>query len=316
MEIMETRSQGYLTVVDHESGRSYVVPQGASEDVGEGTTDDSTVSGVVDQGVQSDSGAGESQQGESGQGFLEPYLKDLPEDQRGIVEPILERYRQEQDANVNRRFSQLQEETRTATMLHQALVEDPLRTLDWIADRLKEERGLDARAELLRMWNQAQQEIQESPESDENKPLTQADIDRILQEREEQRIQQERQLQFERQQAQKMQATVNGWIDTAAKTFNLPLDDSNDEDPIRAVIIMEANKLHENNVATGQAAIEMATEAIAKRLRATSNGSSGESQHPKVASGGTAPPAKEIDVTNRAERRARMLELLTPPPTH
>ena len=292
-------SQGLSFVTDPSTGKRYPVPQGASDD-GEGT-------------VQSDEGNVQSDS--SGQGFLDKYLADVPEDQRSVVAPVLEKYRADNDAQVNRKLESIREETKVATAIHQSLLQDPLNTLNWIADRLQEEQGIDARAELMRRWEAAvdsgqvqELENQTSNETDPDKPLTQSDIDKILEDREQRRLQQQHQEELGRQQAEEQHKTINTWIDTSAKSVGLELDDSNGEDPLRPIIIMKANELHESGTAKGQAAIELATEAIAKRFGKVKSGSGSE---PKVAEGGTTPPAKDFDVTNAKQRKARMLEHFT-----
>jgi len=279
-----------------------------AEGAGEGT-----VPPTEGEEVQSGDPAPVTQQDNTGQGFIDPYLKDLPEDQRGQVAPVLEKFRQDQDANFNRRFEQLQEESRIPSMIHQALIDDPVTTLNWVADRMLEEKGIDVRKELLTKWGETQsQEPQgqgQQVQSEEGKALTAEDVERILTEREQQAQQKSQQADSQQQQIQQQQKTVNGWIDTASKNLSLPLDDSQGEDPLRAVIIMQANQLHESGVAKGQAAVEMAVEAISKRFGGKSNGSS-EAQ-PKVAEGGSPPPAENINFGDRDQRRARMAELFT-----
>lgn len=304
MDNMETVGQGHLYVTDEETGRRYVIPQGGSDgevsvsDGGEGT-------------VQGAETPPSSNEGSDTSGFLDPYLSELPEDQREIVRPVMEKFRKEQDAKVNQRFEQLREEARIPTMIHQALIQDPLTTLGWIADRIQEEQGLDVRQELLQRWQQGMEqtmgnEVQSQGQGQETQALTAEDVERILQEREEQRQQTELQRQQEQAQFQEQQKTLNGWIDSAAKSNSLSLDDSNGEDPLRAVIIMQANQLHESGVAKGQAAVEMATEAIAKRFGKVTKTPEDAA---KVAEGGSAPPSKPIDISDAKQRRARMAEL-------
>ena len=304
MNSKDKMSQGQYSVTDPETGRSYIIPRGGAED-GDGDA------GTVQNGNEG------AQSGNSGQGFLEKYLADVPEDQRSVVEPVLEKYRADNDARVNKRFEELREETKVATAIHQSLLQDPINTLNWVADRLKEEQGIDARAELMNRWKEAvdsgqvpNPEDDPSNQQDPNKPLTQADIDKILEEREQQRLNQQKQEELSRQQAEEQHKTITGWIDGAAKSVGLELDDSQGEDPLRPVIIMKANELHESGVAKGQAAVELATESIAKRFGKSRGENKGGSE-PKVATGGTTPPASDFDVTDSVQRKARMLEHFT-----
>lgn len=319
-----------LTYVTDEDGRTYAIPAGGSGNEAppaqEGS--ESTVPGEGGEGVQSTEGGQEppAQPGvadspQGGQGFLEPYLRDVPEDQRPVVEPVLEKMRQEQDRNFNQRFEQLQQETEIPVKIHQALIEDPEQTLDWIADRLQEERGVNVREALLRRWNQSQETPPQSGQGEESqlgqegedKPLTQADVDRILEQREQEREQERVRQETQQQQYQKQAETVNSWVNDAAKQFSLSLDDSNGEDPLRPVIIMQANDLHSRGVAKGKAAVEMAVETVAKRFGKLNQGNNSGGQQPTVADGGTPPPAENFDVSDSKQRRARMAELFTPP---
>lgn len=329
MEIENTGGQGLPTITDPVTGRTYPIIAGGSDagaavsDGGEGTVlGDGGEGAPAGEPAPTEGGQNtpEGDAGSSGQGFLEPYLNDVPEDQRAVVEPVLERYRQEQDARFNKRFEQLQEDARIPTTIYQSLLQDPVQTLNWIADRMQEERGLDIRSTLVDQWGnpvpQGEEGQPSQPEGEQgDKPLTQADIDRILEERENKRQQEQRQQQFEQQQIQKQQETVNNWIDDAAQKASLPLDDTNGEDPLRAVIIMQANQFHESGVARGQAAIDMAVESVAKRFGTVNqNGNQGAgSPQPRVADGGTPPPAKDIDVSDPAQRKARMEELFSSP---
>lgn len=329
MKTDETRGQGLTFVTCDTTGKTYPVPAGGS-DSGVSVGNAGTVSGEGE-GVQSTEGgqeppaqeptgdgAGVADQTQEGQGFLEPYLKDVPEDQRPVVEPILEKYRQEQDRNFNQRFEQLRDETHIPVQIHQALVQDPENTINWIADKMLEERGIDVRQQLLSRWaegqegsGQGQQQVQ-SEENDPNRPLTQAELDKILEERENQKQQELRQQQFQQQQYETQQKTVNSWVDDAAKSYNLPLDDSQGTDPLRSTIIMQANDLHEKGVAKGKAAVELAVESISKRFQTTGNNAGNQGTNPRVADGGTPPPAENIDVSDTKQRRARMEELFSP----
>ena len=332
MKTGETRGQG-LTFATDEFGRLWPIPAGGSsmtppptqesvsEDEGTVSEESQEVqSGEESQETQSSEPTGEeTQTGEvddpSGQGFLEPYLKDVPEDQREIVEPVLEKFRQEQDRNFNQRFEQIRAETEVPVTIHRALVNDPINTVNWVAERFKEEQGLDLRAELLKQWTGEESQIQsgqgqepQSGQEDEDRPLTKKELQDLLQQREEEQRQQQLQQQTLEQQRQQQEQTISGWVSEAASKFNVPLDDKNGPDPLRDTIILYANSLHEQGQAKGQAAIEMATEAIAKRMQVNS-GNNNKGDEPKTANGGTAPPAQEIDFSNADQRKARMEEL-------
>lgn len=322
MEI-HRESQGQLVVTDETTGRSYILPQGGSDDGGVSVGSDTGTASEGTQEVQPETPPTQEQapstQEGSGQGFLEPYLKNLPEDQRPIVEPVLEQYRKEQDAEVTRRFEQLKQETELPTMIYEALLDNPSETLNWIADRIHEEQGVDVRSQLRDRWYETvgeennQQGQGANQPSQDNEPLTQERLNQILEEREQTRLDAQKQEEFQTKQQTQQKQTLDGWIDSAAKGVNLSLDDSNGEDPLKAVIIMQANQLHESGVAKGQAAVEMATEAVAKRLGLVKSNGGNKSNQPNVASGGTPPPAPDFNVMDPKQRKARMLELMTSP---
>lgn len=311
--MMEEMGQGQRVVTDSETGRSYIIPQGGSD--GEVSVGDSTEGTVqpsqeVQPPVEQQPAPQAPAQEGGDQGFLAEYLKDVPEEQRPVVQPILEKYRQDQDRNFNQRFEQIREEAKIPTMLHQALLEDPITTLNWVADKMLEERGLDIRKELLGQWGQGQQVQPQEPGNQpgqQETPSVEEMIQKAIEEREQQQLQTQKQQDFQQQQAQQQAQTVNTWVDQAAKSFSLSLDDTNGEDPLRAVIIMQANQLHESGVARGQAAVEMAVESVSKRFGGAPPANGGP--QPRVADGGSPPPAQPIDVSNEKERRARMMEL-------
>lgn len=317
MKIHKNNGQG-RTVTDPDTGRIYPIPEGGSdggESVSDGSGTEGTVEGSQGGETQSDPAPSTEGGGEgSGQGFLEPYLRDVPEEQRSVVEPVLEKYRQEQDRNFNQRFEQLQEQARIPMTIYESLLDDPIATLDWIADRMQEERGLDIRDELKDRWyaeQSGQGQGNDQSGQDPNQPLTQAQLDEILEQRERDREQRQQQETFQQQQAEKQAQQVYSWIDDAAKKFSLPLDEGDADDPLKTAIIMQANNLHEQGIARGQAAIEMAAEAISKKLSKQS-GQQQIQQTPPLADGGTPPPSPDINYGSSKDRKARMLEMFKP----
>lgn len=295
--------------------------QGQPSEEGAGTVQEvtETQSGVPETSPSSEEGTGSTDT--PGQGFLEPYLKEMPEDQRAIVEPVLEKYRQDQDRNVNQRFESLKKETEIPTLIYESLLSDPIQTLDWIADRLQEEQGLDVRSEIKNRWfsemneaNQQSGQENNAQSGQEDKPLTQTQLNAILEQREQDHAQEQQRQAQQQQQAEQQQTQVNSWIDHAASSLKLELDDSQGEDPMRALIIMQANRIHESGTARGQAAVEMATEAVAKRFGKFNSGGSNTGNQPNVAKGGTPPPSPDFNVQDSKQRKSRMLEFMTSSP--
>lgn len=314
-EITVVERQGLLYVSDS-AGREFPIPAGGSgneapPETGEG---EGTTSTGEDE-VQPSEGQ-QTQQG--GQGFIEPYLEGVDDSIRPTVAEKLEQFRQDQDAQVTRRFEQLRNETEIPVTVYQHLINDPVGTVQWIAERFEQDRGVPLRDQLLEAWQQKVQEAtnengQNQP--DPNQPLTQADIDRILEEREQQKIQEQQQQQQEQQRLQQQTQTVHSWMDDAAKTYGLEFSDADGQpDPLRTAIALQANELHNSGQARGKAAIEMVVESMAKRFGTTGAGSQegeGNGKEPRTAKGGSTPPAKEINVADPKERRARMLELFS-----
>lgn len=314
-EITVTERQGLLYAVDVD-GREFPVPAGGSGNEpppsteggeGGGTAD----TGAGDDGVQPDEG-GQQTEPSGGQGFIEPYLEDVPEEVRPTVEAKLDQFRKDQDAQVTRRFDQLQQETEIPVTVYNALMNDPVGTLQWITERFQEDRGIDLRNQLLEQWGVQQGEpTGGGEEPDPNKPLTQAELNEILEEREQARQQEIQNQQSEAQRLEQQTRTVHGWMDEAAKSYGLTFEDKDGTpDPLRTAIALQANELHNSGQARGKAAVEMVVEAFSKRFGSTGGSNGGQpGTDPKVAKGGSTVPAKDIDVSDPKQRRDRMYEL-------
>lgn len=314
-EITVVERQGLLYVSDGE--REYAIPAGGSDDAPPPSDSGDGGTAPTDGGeVQPNQGGTDGSQGQpSGQGFIDPYLNDVDETVRPVVQQKLEQFRQDQDAQVTRRFEQLRNETEVPVTVYNALMNDPVGTMQWIAERFEQDRGVNLRDQLLEQWQQSQGgESGEANEPDPNTPLTQADIDRILEEREQAKAQQAQQQQAEQARLQQQTQTVHSWMDDAAKTYGLEFNDADGQpDPLRTAIALQANQLHNTGQAKGRAAVEMVVESMAKRFGNSGNGNNNGEQpnSPRTANGGSAPPAKEIDVSDPKQRRARMAELFT-----
>jgi hypothetical protein len=184
--------QDFLTITD-EDGRSFIIPQGGSDVP------------PVEGGNEEAQSSGQEQSGgdPSGQDLIAPYLESVDEGVRDTVGEVLNRFRSDQDANVNRALEQraqelqaLQQESEIPMTIYQNLMTDPVGTLEWLTERLQEEMEVDARSQLLERWQQGQQQQtqQQNQQTQEtgDKQLTAEDIQKILDEREQQQRQQPR----------------------------------------------------------------------------------------------------------------------------
>lgn len=260
--------------------------------------------------VQSAEGTTEPQSG-GGQGFIEPYLEGVPQEARDIVAERLERYRQESDASFNKRF----EDTSTRLKAYQALAEDPAHletpmalydnlmqdpvgTLEWVAERFQEEMGRDIKADLLAKWQQATGQPAADPSADpDNQPLTRKEFE-ALQQEQAQKSQQE-------QQAAQARKTTEGWLTEATTKHGLELGEG--DVVLKEAILRQAATLMPK-VRNGQQAVEMAVEAIATRFAPKQKAAPTTS--PKVATGGTGVAPASIDYSDARQRQAAMLSIL------
>ena len=271
--------------------------------------------------------AGE-EQSSGGQDFIEPYLEGLDPRIRPHVEERLEQFRRDQDAQVNKKFQKLNEQIEryrqyaqdpeqleVPVAFYTSMVNDPINTLDWFLNRYEQELGSDLRSEVLNMLTGNQgsegeqaQDGQQTPEptNEEDRPLTKAEVQEILRQEREREQQERQQQQTQEQQRQQ----VNQWVDEAAKTYKLELDE---DDPLRQAIITEAGKLFQGGkVQDGKQAIEMATEGLVKRLENKLKGNSKQqTPQPKTANGGQPPGQQKPDVSDPKARQEYALSLLT-----
>lgn len=309
MKFAHKEGQGFPSITDEETGRVYPLIMGGSEGAtaptpSEGNGGEGTVTPPAEEPQSTPEGGG-------GQEFYAKYLNDVPEDVRPQVEQVLEKYRSEQDANFNKKLEKQAEETRVPMTLYNALMEAPIETIDWIADQFEQERDLNIREQMLQRWGIEMPNEDPGQESSEDQPMTKAELEEWYQQRREQEAQEAQQQQTQQQQIQQQRQTVQSWIESAAKNYGLELEGEND--PVLQTIIMQANDLHSKGTARGQAAVEMATEALAKRLGVKPKENKGE--EPTLADGGTAPPSKDIDLSDPKQRKARMAELFEPAKT-
>lgn len=251
--------------------------------------------------------------------FIQPYLEGVDENVRPTVQEVLTRFRSEQDAQVNKKFqeynSQLDayrqyapdpSELEIPVALYESLVQDPIGTLNWVAERFQEEGGRDLRSELLQTWQQTTDNFSEADAIAEatdpsNKPLTVKELEQW----EKRRTVEAQQAQRQQQRMEQAKNRTLGWLDSALKQNDLSLTQ---DDPITEAVILHASRLHQSGqVANGQQAIEMAVEAFAQRLKNQKQ----PTAQPKVAEGGQAPPPKPMDMSDEKQRREYMLARLS-----
>lgn len=269
---------------------------------------------ATDPGVQPPSDAGAQPDG--GQGFIAPYLEGVEEGVRDTVADVLERFRQDQDAQVTKKFEQLNAyqqyaqdpaELETPVALYENLLSKPLDTVQWIFDQFSEA-GIDLRAQLLEQatgqpQSQDPQAQPQSTQGDEDRPLTMAEFQRLQQEQQEQARQQ--------QEAAARRETVKGWLDEAAQSKGLELGD--EDVAVKQAIMTHAAQLMPQlakyGEQAGKHAIDTAVEAFVNRFgKNASSSTTDPSQEPRVADGGTPPAPQKPDLTDPKARREWMLQ--------
>lgn len=253
----------------------------------------------------------------SGQDLIAPYLEGVDPNIREAVAERLERFRQDTDANVNKRFEKTSTELKaykqlaedpaaleTPVALYENLLQDPEGTLEWVVEQFQQEMGVDLRAKLLEKWvgqqrNPAEPEPTTAPTNDEDRPLTVKEWQRLQQE-------QAAQSQQEQQAAEARQRT-EGWLNTAASQYGIELGEG--DVVLKEAILRQAATLMPS-VRDGEKAIQMAVEAMTTRF-APKKDAAPASQAPRTANGGGPATASAPDFTDQKQRREAMLAMLT-----
>lgn len=266
------------------------------------------------QQAQSQDPAQQPAQEPSGQDLIAPYLEGVDDSVRDTVAERLERYRQDADANFNKRFEQTSTQLNAYKQfaedpsqlevpvgLYENLMASPVDTLEWVADRFKQEMGVDLRAQLLEKWGQqapapdAQQTQQDDPD---NKPLTRAELQAWHQEQEQAKQQEQAQAEARK--------TTEGWLQEATTAAGLELGEGD-------IVLKEAILRHAAQVMPqvrdGKQAIQMAVEAITNRFAPKPK--KDPVPQPKIATGGTPPGQPAPDYSDQKVRREAMLSMLT-----
>lgn len=248
----------------------------------------------------------------SGQDLIAPYLEGVDETVRDVVQERLERYRQDADANFNKRFEQTSKQLEgyrqfaedpsqleVPVGLYENLMSSPVDTLEWVADRFKEEMGVDLRAQLLEKWGQQAPAPDPQTQQDPNEqPLTRAQLEAWHQEQEQAKQQEQAQAEARK--------TTEGWLKEATTAAGLELGEGD-------IVLKEAILRHAAQVMPqvrdGKQAIQMAVEAITNRFAPKPKPK--QDPVPKVATGGTAPGQPAPDYSDQKTRREAMLAMLT-----
>lgn len=258
-------------------------------------------------------------QPDGGQGLIAPYLEGVDETHRDAVADVLERYRQDSDAQVTHKFEALKQYQQYAedptqlevpVALYENLMEQPLQTVQWIIERFKTEGGIDLGSQLLEALNAepAEPATETTPAEDDpkDKPLTMAELERYEQEKAQQARQSE--------DSQRRRELAKGWLDEATTSAGLELGEG--DVSVRHAILSHAAQLapqfkHLGEKA-GQEAIKTAVEAFTNRFGKTTPGTPGEqTPEPVTANGGTPPAPAEADMTDPKARREFMKSILT-----
>lgn len=257
--------------------------------------------------------ASESASGEQDfvEGILEPYLNDLSAMERAVAEPVLRRFREEQDKRVNERFQQEAEKRKAyeqygdpshianATKVYNAFINDPVNTTEWLMERAQDDLGVDVRAQLKQQLQDVAEEAAADPTVDESKPLTEQDIERLLEQREQKRLQEQQQAQQTQVQREVAVQRTQSWLDEATSKHSVEVPEN-----LKSSVLYRAMQLKETGeVAESPAAIERAVQEFAEAMGARTPNTPSD---PIVAQGGTPPPPPGFDVTDREQRLAAM----------
>lgn len=267
-----------------------------------------------DGGVQPTPTDATQQPQHGGQELIAPYLEGVSEEHRDVVADALERYRQDSDANITKRFEELNrfkayaedpQALETPVALYENLMEDPKGTVQWILDQFAAG-GIDLRSQLLGeapAGDPAPAAPGSEGETPEDKPLTVAEWQRLEEEREAAKQQ--------KAETERRRELAKGWFEEATKQHGLEVGEQ--DIAVRQAILQHAASLipqfrHLGDEA-GKAAVTTAVEAFVNRFGKTTPAPAGDpTPEPTVAAGGTPPAPVEPDLTDPKARKAWMLQ--------
>lgn len=293
------------------------VEEGQGASAPEGGSVEAELTQTPEPGVQPETDGAEEQP-QAGQDFIAPYLADVPEQHREVVADVLEKYRKDSDANVTKKFEQLNayqayapepEMLETPVAIYENLMERPVDTLEWVIQRFQDEAGVDLKSQLLeRLGVEGQASEEPTPASDEddpNRPMTRAEFEKLQQEQRES-------AQAERQRQQQIQ-TVEGWLSEAVKNHGLDIEEN--DVVLKEAILKQAATLmpkfkRQHGDDAGRVAVDTAVEAFSNRFGRTSAPSPDPSPEPRVADGGMPPAPAEPTLETAEDRKRFMLSRL------
>lgn len=264
-------------------------------------------------------------QPDGGQGLIAPYLEGVDPQHRDVVAAALDKYRADSDAQITKRFEELNgykqfaespAELEAPVYLYERLMEEPVEALKWVFSEF-EKAGIDLRSQLLGEATAPAATDPAAPagETADDQPLTReqvrAEFERLEQEREAQRQQ--------GQEASQRKELVEGWLAEATKAHELTLEDG--DIALRQAILTHAAqllpKLSHLGDGAGKAAVTTAVEAFVNRFGKTPAAPAADpnTPEPTVANGGTPPAPPEVtDLSGDPKaRKAFMLSLLQRP---
>ena len=255
-----------------------------------------------------------------GQDYIEPYLEGVDDYHRGVVAEKLEAYRKDSDRNIQKHIEKVNSKVRKyeqygnpeqiefAVSLVRNLVDDPIATIDYLADQFKADFDRDLRNEIVSKWATTEQttpeqmqDPAEQPPSTEA-PLTRAEVEQLLQ----QQRQQEAEEAHKAQQMEQARAQVDGWLAEASKSVGVDLSGNA---ALKQAVVMQANELVTSGQAPdGKTAIRLSVEALTNTFKKKPTAPT--SKEPKVADGGRAPGIPKPDLSDATARRDYMMSLI------
>lgn len=256
-----------------------------------------------------------------GQDFIEPYLDGVDDYHKGVVAERLEAYRKDSDRNIQKHIEKVNAKVRKyeqygnpeqiefAVSLVRNLVDDPIATIDYLADQFKADFDRDLRTEITDRWagttpiEQSPSGTDTSPTEQVEQPLTRAEVEQLLQQQRQQEAE-------EAQQAQQMEQArkqVDGWLAEATKQVGVDIASN---PALKQAVVMQANELVTSGQAPdGKTAIRLSVEALTNTFKKKPTPAP-TSKEPKVADGGRAPGIPKPDLSDATARRDYMLSLI------
>jgi len=262
----------------------------------------------------------EPAQPDGGQGLIEPYLEGVDEAHRDIVADVLNRYRQDSDAQITGKFEELNayksfvpegrgvEYLETPVALYENLMENPKETVNWIFEQFSNA-GIDLRSQVLEgasTETPPETPGEENPDDPADRPLTRRELEQWQREQREQ--------EEAAQQAEQRRKTAQTWFKEAADEHGLELGEGDSH--VTEAILKHAAQLMPQyrhlGQSAGKQAIATAVQAFTNKFGKTPSAPAGDTTpEPRVADGGAPPaPAEVSDLSDPKDRKAFMASFL------